>query len=303
MIYNNAVELIGRTPIVRINRVVKGVEVYAKLEGSNPGSSVKDRIAKAMVETAEREGIIRPGDTLIEATSGNTGIGLAMVAAVKGYNLILVMPESMSVERRNIFRWFGAELILTPATGGMRAALAKATELANEHGYFLTRQFENLANPEIHRLTTAEEILEDLGTDIDYLVAGVGTGGTITGVGEILKQEIPNLKVVAVEPEDSAVLSGKQPGSHRIQGIGAGFIPPVLNMNIIDQVITVSNEDAFAMSKRLTVEEGLFVGISSGAAMVGVQKLAKTLEDSKKILTILPDAGERYLSIFSQILE
>ncbi|MCZ0755803.1 cysteine synthase A [Anoxybacillus sp. J5B_2022] len=295
---NSITELIGDTPAVKLNRIVDedSADVYVKLEFMNPGSSVKDRIALAMIEAAEKEGKLKPGDTIIEPTSGNTGIGLAMVAAAKGYKAILVMPDTMSLERRNLLRAYGAELVLTPGSEGMRGAIRKAEELANEHGYFMPQQFKNEANPEIHRLTTGREIVEQMGDQLDAFVAGIGTGGTITGAGEVLREAYPNIKIYAVEPADSPVLSGGKPGPHKIQGIGAGFVPDILNTEIYDEVITVKTEEAFAAARRAAREEGILGGISSGAAIHAALKVAKQLGKGKKVLAIIPSNGERYLS-------
>ena len=295
-------KLIGRTPMVRINRLVgpESAEVVAKLESFNPAGSVKDRIALSMIEDAEARGLIKPGDTIIEPTSGNTGIGLAMVAAAKGYRLILTMPENMTDERKVLLTLFGAELILTPASEGMSGAVRKAEELARLHGYFMPQQFNNPANPEIHRRTTAREILEDTDGKLDAFVAGVGTGGTITGVGEVLKEKMPWVRIVAVEPARSPVLSGGKPGPHGIPGIGAGFIPAVLNLEIIDEIITVTDEDARETMLRLIREEGILAGISSGAAMWAALQVAKRLGPGKRVVVVLPDTGERYLSLFQE---
>jgi len=296
---NNIAELIGQTPLVKLNKLVEDnmAEVYVKLESFNPGSSVKDRIALAMIEAAEQAGILKPGATIVEPTSGNTGIGLAMVAASRGYKLILVMPETMSVERRNLLKAYGAELILTPGSEGMKGAVRRAEELlAQNPGYFLPQQFKNPANPEIHRKTTALEILEQTGGQLDAFVGGVGTGGTITGVGEVLKEKIPGIKVVAVEPAASPVLSGGNPGPHKIQGIGAGFVPDVLNTKIYDQVIQVANEDAMETARNLARNDGILVGISSGAAVWAALKVAKELGAGKRVVVVAPDTGERYLS-------
>jgi len=298
-IAQNILELIGRTPIVRLNKIVdkNSAEILAKLESFNPGGSVKDRIALSMIEEAERKGLLKEGGVVVEPTSGNTGIGLAMVCAVKGYRCILTMPESMSIERIKILESFGAEVVLTPALEGMRGAIEKAKEIAEKLGAFMPMQFQNPANPEIHRRTTAKEILEATDGELDAFVAGVGTGGTITGVGEILKKHNRNILVVAVEPKSSPVLSGGEPGPHRIQGIGAGFIPEILNLSVIDEVIQVSDEEAYTMSKRLCKEEGIFVGISSGAACYAALKVAKRLGKGKRVVVIFPDTGERYLSM------
>jgi cysteine synthase A len=295
---NSITELIGQTPVVKLNRIVDedSADVYLKLEFMNPGSSVKDRIALAMIEAAEKEGKIKPGDTIIEPTSGNTGIGLAMVAAAKGYKAIFVMPDTMSLERRNLLRAYGAELVLTPGSEGMRGAIQKAEELAKEHGYFMPQQFKNEANPEIHRLTTGREIVEQMGDQLDAFVAGIGTGGTITGAGEVLREKYPNIKIYAVEPADSPVLSGGKPGPHKIQGIGAGFVPDILNTNIYDEVVTVKTEEAFAAARLAAREEGILGGISSGAAIHVALKVAKQLGKGKKVLAIIPSNGERYLS-------
>ena len=295
---NSILELVGDTPIVRLNRLPEkaGATIWAKLETFNPLSSVKDRIALAMIEAAEHEGAIEPGAVIVEPTSGNTGIGLAMVCAVKGYRLVLTMPETMSLERRNLLKAFGAELVLTPGEGGMRGAVEKGEELVASHGYFMPQQFTNPANPEVHRRTTAEEIWEATGGRIDAFVAGVGTGGTVTGVGQALKEKKGDVLVVAVEPAASPVLSGGKSGPHKIQGIGAGFVPDVLDRDVIDEVVKVSNEDAGATARRLTREEGLFVGISSGAAAFAALEVAKRLGEGKDLVVLLPDTGERYLS-------
>lgn len=296
-IYANVVELIGNTPLVQIKST--GARVLAKLEWFNPGGSVKDRIGWAMIEAAEQAGIITPGKTvIIEPTSGNTGIGLAMVAAARGYKIILTMPESMSIERRKLLKGFGAQLVLTPASEGMRGAIARAEALAAETpNAWIPQQFNNLANPEVHRRTTALEIINDTDNAIDIFVAGVGTGGTVTGVGEVIRQHKPNLQIVAVEPEASPVLSGGQPGPHKIQGIGAGFVPQVLNTAIYNEVIRVSNDDAMATARRLAQTEGLMVGISSGAAAYAALELAKRPENAgKTIVFISASNGERYLS-------
>lgn len=296
----DVLEVVGGTPLIRLNRVVpaEAAEVWAKMESLNPAGSVKDRIARAMVAAAEADGRLRPGGTIVEPTSGNTGIGLAMVAAARGYRLVLTMPETMSLERRNLLRTFGAELVLTPGAEGMRGAVSKAHELLEElPGAFMPQQFENPANPEIHRRTTAVEVLSQTGGRVDAFVAGVGTGGTITGVGEVLKREVPGVRVVAVEPAASPLLSGGSPGPHRIQGIGANFIPKVLNRAILDDVVPVAEQDAFAMMGRLAREEGLLVGISAGAAVHAAVQVALQLGPGRRVVTVLPDTGERYLSM------
>lgn len=298
--YNNILELVGQTPLVRINRLTDegSAEVWAKLESFNPAGSVKDRIALSMVRAAEEAGLLKPGGTIIEPTSGNTGVGLAMVAAALGYKLIICMPESASLERRKLIQTYGGKLVLTPADKGMKGAIAKAKEiLAENPDYFMPQQFENLANPEIHRQTTAREILDQTDGDFDAFVAGIGTGGTITGCGEVFRRHNPNIKIVAVEPTKSAVLSGKEPGSHRIQGIGAGFVPAVLNKEVYDQIIQVDDEDALNMLAKLAREEGILAGISSGAAMAAALKVAKEVGPGKRVVVVLPDTGERYLSL------
>ncbi len=298
----NITQLIGDTPLVRLNRIVPedSAEVYVKLEYQNPGASVKDRIAISMVEEAEKQGILKPGSTIIEPTSGNTGIGLAMVAAAKGYKAILVMPETMSMERRNLLRAYGAELVLTPGSEGMKGAIKRAEEIvAQNPDYFMPQQFKNQANVKIHRETTGPEIVEAIKNHdgkLDAFVAGIGTGGTITGAGEVLKKNFPGIKIYAVEPADSPVLSGGQPGPHKIQGIGAGFVPDILNTEIYDGVITVENEAAFEHARMAARQEGILGGISSGAAICAALKVAKELGKGKRVVAVLPSNGERYLS-------
>ncbi|MCK1986406.1 MULTISPECIES: cysteine synthase A [Peribacillus] len=298
-IANSVIDLIGQTPIVKLNKLQNenSADIYLKLEYFNPGSSVKDRIALAMIEAAEQNGTLKPGDTIIEPTSGNTGIGLAMVAAAKGYKSILVMPETMSLERRNLLRAYGAELVLTPGPEGMKGAIAKATELSKEKGYFIPQQFENEANPEVHRNTTGPEIVEAFGDEgLDAFVAGIGTGGTITGAGEVLREKFPDIKIYAVEPADSPVLSGGTPGPHKIQGIGAGFVPSILNTDLYDEIIQVNTEESFDYARRAAKEEGILGGISSGGAIAAAIKVADKLGKGKKVLAIIPSNGERYLS-------
>ena len=299
-IAENVAQLIGNTPLVRLNRVTAGAgaEVLAKLEFQNPGGSVKDRIALSMIEAAEAAGKLGPDTIILEPTSGNTGIGLAMVAAAKGYRCALIMPETMSLERRKLLRAFGAELILTPGAQGMKGAIKTATDMAaSDSRYFIPQQFENPANPEIHRRTTAEEIWRDTGGQLDIVVSGVGTGGTLTGVGQVLKPRLPDLKIVAVEPNDSPILSGGQPGPHKIQGIGAGFVPAILETDLIDEVVRVTNDEAVAMARRMPREEGVLVGISSGAAVHAAVQVALRPENAgKRIVVIIPSNGERYLS-------
>lgn len=296
----DTLELIGRTPMVKLNKIVEPgmADIVAKLEFYNPGGSVKDRICFSMIEDAEKKGLIKRGSTIIEPTSGNTGIGLAMICAVKGYKCILTMPETMSLERIYTLKSYGAEVVLTPGLEGMAGSIKKAEEFLKKiPNSFMPQQFKNKANPEIHRRTTAKEILDTIGPEIDAFVSGVGTGGTITGVGEILKQKNPKVKIVAVEPKSSAVLSGGKPGPHKIQGIGAGFVPDVLNRDIIDEIVTVDDNSAFKTAKALAKEEGLFVGISSGAATWAALKIAKVLGKGKTIVVVLPDSGDRYFSM------
>ncbi|MGM8213019.1 cysteine synthase A [Virgibacillus sp. W0430] len=295
---NNVAQLIGQTPIVKLNHTgdSESADIYVKLEFMNPGSSVKDRIALAMIEAAEEAGDLTEGDTIVEPTSGNTGIGLAMVSAAKGYKLIVTMPETMSKERRNLLRAYGAEIVLTPGSEGMKGAVDKAVELKETHGYFMPQQFNNEANPKMHERTTGKEIIEQMKDGLDGFVAGIGTGGTITGAGKVLKSHFKDITIFAVEPEDSAILSGKKPGPHKIQGIGANFIPKVLDTEIYDEILPISNEEAFTTSREVARAEGILGGISAGAAIAAAKKAAKKLGKGKKVLAILPDNGERYLS-------
>lgn len=298
-VVHSVTDLIGETPIIRLTKVVPAdaAEVYVKLESFNVGGSVKDRIALNMIEVAEQEGKLKPGDTIIEPTSGNTGVGLAMIAAAKGYKAIFVMPDTMSLERRKLLKAYGAELILTPGADGITASINKATELAESKGYFMPMQFENVANPAVHAATTGPEILEAFGgVAPDAFVSAVGTGGTLTGVGQVLKQADPAIKIYALEPTESPILSGGAKGPHKIQGIGTGFVPNVLDTVLYDEVLQVSSDDAFDMTRRLAAEEGLLVGISSGAAIKGAIDVAIKLGQGKKVITVAPDNGERYLS-------
>jgi cysteine synthase A len=301
-IVQSVTELIGDTPLVRLNRLVPedSAEIYVKLEYQNPGASVKDRIAISMVEVAEQQGILKPGDTIVEPTSGNTGIGLALVAAAKGYKAILVMPETMSFERRNLLRAYGADLVLTPGSEGMNGAVKKAEELAEANpNYFMPQQFKNQANVKVHRETTGPEIVEAINSldgKLDAFIAGIGTGGTITGAGEVLKQNFSDIKIYAVEPAASPLLSGGKPGPHKIQGIGANFVPDILNREIYDGIITVENEDSFETARRAAREEGILCGISSGAAIFAALQVAKELGKGKRVVAVVPSNGERYLS-------
>lgn len=298
MIYNNILETIGNTPIIKLNKLFPNHHVYIKIEKQNPGGSIKDRIALAMIEDAEKANILQPGGTIIEPTSGNTGIGLSFVAAVKGYKMIITMPESMSIERRKIMEAYGAEFVLTPKELGMKGAIAKAQELAeNIEGAWVPQQFENNSNPTIHYSTTAKEILADFPQGIDYLITGVGTGGHLSGIGKALKEVNSSTKVFAVEPKDSPVISGGNPGPHALQGIGAGFLPKNLDLTIVDQSIQITKEEAFEFTKKVAKEEGLFVGISTGASLAAVSKKLDKIGNEAKIITINYDTGERYLSV------
>lgn len=298
MIYNNALELVGNTPIVKVNNLVdeNSAEVYVKLEKFNLGGSVKDRAALGMLEKAEELGLLKAGDTLVEPTSGNTGIALALIGKLKGYKVVITMPETMSKERRDLLKAYGAELILTEGAKGMKGAIAKATELVEEFGYFMPQQFLNLANPEKHYATTAEEILKDL-PELDAFVSGVGTGGTITGVGKNIKDKKKNVEIIAVEPTKSPVLSGGNPGPHKIQGIGAGFIPDIYDSSVVDEIIQVTEEDAFKTAKEYAEKEGVLIGISSGGALYAALQVAKKLGKGKKVLVVAPDGGEKYISM------
>ncbi|MGV0995088.1 cysteine synthase A [Empedobacter falsenii] len=298
MIYNNVLETIGNTPIIKLNKLFPNHNVYIKVEKQNPGGSIKDRIALAMIEDAEKAGILKPGGTIIEPTSGNTGIGLSFVAAVKGYKMIITMPESMSIERRKIMEAYGAEFVLTPKELGMKGAIAKAQELAETiEGAWVPQQFENSSNPTVHYNTTAKEILSDFPQGVDYLITGVGTGGHLSGIGKALKEVNSSAKVIAVEPTDSPVISGGNPGPHAIQGIGAGFIPTNLDTSIVDSSIQITKEEAFEFAKKVAKVEGLFVGISTGASLAAVDKTLNEVDQNAKILTVNYDTGERYLSV------
>ena len=298
MIYNGAIELIGRTPILKVTNMIdeNSADLYVKLEKFNPGGSVKDRAALGMIEKAEEAGFLKKGSVIVEPTSGNTGIALAMIGRIKGYKVIIVMPETMSKERRDLIKAYGAELVLTEGSKGMKGAIEKATQMVNEHGYFMPQQFENIANPEKHYETTAQEIYEDI-NDLDAFVAGVGTGGTITGIGKSLKEKIDGIEIVAVEPSNSQVIAGKNPGPHKIQGIGAGFVPKNYKQEYVDKVVAVSDENAIKTAVDFTKNEGILVGISSGAAIYAAIEIAKKLGKGKKVLAIAPDGGEKYISM------
>ena len=307
-IYDDVTQLVGRTPLVRLNRLAEGAraEVVAKLEFYNPSASVKDRIAVAMLDAAEASGELQPGGTVVEATSGNTGIGLAMAGAARGYRVVLTMPETMSLERRALLRAYGAEVVLTPGSEGMKGAVARAVEVATERGAVQVRQFANAANPEVHRRTTAEEIWEDTDGRVDVVVAGIGTGGTITGVGQVLKQRKPGLRVVAVEPAESPILNGGQPGPHKIQGIGPNFVPEVLDTSVYDEVVDVDVDTSVAWARRAAAEEGILAGLSSGAALKAAVEVASRPEmDGKLVVVVIPSFGERYLStvLYSDLMQ
>lgn len=296
MIYNNAIELIGNTPILKLNNMAKDSNIFVKLEKFNPGGSIKDRAALGMIEEAEKEGLLRPGVTIVEPTSGNTGIGLAMIGKLKGYKVIIVMPETMSKERRDLIKAYGAELVLTDGSKGMMGAIEKALEYKKKGGYFIPQQFDNKANADIHYKTTAEEINKDI-PDLDYVIISVGTGGTISGVGKKLKEKNPNIKVIAVEPANSPVLSGGKPGAHKIQGIGAGFIPEVYDGTVVDEVMQITDNDAINATKEFVEKEGILVGISTGSVVFAAKKLADKVGNDKKILVLSPDGGEKYISM------
>lgn len=299
MIYNGGLELIGNTPILKVNNLIKDeniADIYVKLEKFNPGGSVKDRAALGMVEKAEREGLLKPGITIVEPTSGNTGIALAFIGKLRGYKVIIIMPETMSKERRDLIKAYGAELILTEGSKGMKGAIEKAEEIGSGEGFFIPQQFENLANPEKHYETTAEEIYKDI-PELDVVIAGVGTGGTIVGISKSLKKKNPNIKAIAVEPANSPVLSGGNPGGHKIQGIGAGFVPGIYEKEYVDEILSVKDEDAFKTAKAFAEKEGILIGISSGAAVYAAMQVAKKLGKGKKVLAIAPDGGEKYISM------
>lgn len=299
MIYNGVLELVGNTPILKVNNLIKEeniADLYVKLEKFNPGGSVKDRAALGMIEKAEKEGLLKPGSIIVEPTSGNTGIALAFIGKLKGYKVIIVMPETMSKERRELIKAYGAELVLTEGAKGMKGAIEKALEIGSEEGYFIPQQFENLANPEKHYATTADEIYSDI-PDLDAVIAGVGTGGTIIGVSKNLKKKNANIKSVAVEPANSPVLSGGNPGGHKIQGIGAGFVPGIYEKEYVDEIVQVKDEDAFKTAKAFAEEEGILIGISAGAALYAAIEVAKKLGKGKKVLAIAPDGGEKYISM------
>lgn len=299
MMYNNVLDMIGATPVLKLNKLVEGdmADIFVKLEKYNPAGSIKDRAALGMIEKAEKLGILKEGFTIVEPTSGNMGIALAMIGRIKGYEVIIVMPDSMSVERRNLIKAYGAQLVLTDGIKGMKGAINKAKEIAEGNSsFFMPQQFINLANPEKHYATTAEEIIRDV-EDVDVFVAGVGTGGTIAGIGRRLKEVKPGIKVVAVEPEKSPVLSGGEPGSHKIQGIGAGFVPDIYDSSVVDEIIKISDEEAFEIAKRMAKEEGILVGISTGANIAAAMKIASKVGKGKKIVTVAPDGGEKYISM------
>jgi len=299
MIYNGGLELIGNTPILKVNKLIEDkniADIYVKLEKFNPGGSVKDRAALGMIEKAEREGILKPGTTIVEPTSGNTGIALALIGKLKGYKVIIIMPETMSKERRDLIKAYGAELVLTEGAKGMKGAIEKAEELGSGEGFFIPQQFENIANPEKHYETTAEEIYKDI-PDLDAFVGGVGSGGTVVGLSKNLKKKNPNIKAVAVEPANSPVLSGGNPGGHKIQGIGAGFVPGIYEKEYIDEIVKVKDEDAFKTAKAFAETESILIGISSGAAVFAAIEIAKKLGKGKKVLAIAPDGGEKYISM------
>ncbi|WP_294404315.1 cysteine synthase A [uncultured Clostridium sp.] len=299
MIYNGVLELVGNTPILKVNNLIKEeniADIYVKLEKFNPGGSVKDRAALGMIEKAEKEGLLKPGSVIVEPTSGNTGIALALIGGLKGYKVIIVMPETMSKERRDLIKAYGAELVLTDGAKGMKGAIEKALEIGSGDGYFIPQQFENIANPEKHYETTAEEIFKDI-PDLDAFVAGVGTGGTLIGISKNIKKKNPNIKAIAVEPSGSPVLSGGNPGGHKIQGIGAGFVPSIYEKEYVDDILQVKDEEAYKTAKDFAAVEGVLVGISAGAAIYGAIKIARELGKGKKVLAIAPDGGEKYISM------